>query len=158
MRWMAVDHGTRRIGIAFCDAGETIATPHAVWPNDAASTARLAALARDEEAGAVVVGLPRHDDGAESGTAGAVRTLAAILSAALSQEGEPRVPVVLWDEGHSSREADRRLDDAGFRGDRRMKRDAVAAAVILEDLIATRRQRGIALDDADCGPAATARQ
>jgi putative Holliday junction resolvase len=153
MRWMAVDHGTRRIGIAFCDETETIVTPFAVWPNVGASTvARLAALARAEEAGAIVVGLPRHDDGNESGTAPLARALAEDLDRALEAgpaaqlAGADRVRVILHGEGHTSREADRRVAEAG--GASRAGRDAVAAAILLEDLLSTRRARGADCEDA----------
>jgi len=33
MRWLALDHGTKNIGIAFSDELEILASPFAVWPN-----------------------------------------------------------------------------------------------------------------------------
>ena len=70
MRWMALDHGTKNIGIAFSDELEILATPFAVWPSQGDATlARLARLAREEGVQALLVGLPRHKDGAESATA-----------------------------------------------------------------------------------------
>jgi len=163
MRWMAVDHGTRRLGIAFSDETETIATPWGVWPNEGDPTVlRLAELARDHEVGAIVVGLPRHDDGNESATAPQARALAAALRKALLQVRPGGVPVILRDEGHTSREADRRLSGTrrpgpgrprprdGRGAGERAGRDAAAAAVLLEDLIATRRSR--AMPEGETGP------
>ena len=134
MRWMALDHGTRRIGIAFCDPGETVATPYAVWPNEGPKTvARLAALAAEEGAEGIVVGLPQHDDGNDSGTAPAARALAAAL------EPDFAGPVVLRGEHLTTVEADRRMAEAGLPSARRTAmRDAFAAAALLEDFLSAR--------------------
>jgi putative Holliday junction resolvase len=141
---MAIDHGTRRIGIALCDPEETVVTPYAVWPNDERTILRISALAREEAVEAVVIGLPRHDDGSESATAGTVRRFAEELKAELPAG----IPVRFWGEALTTIEAARRLDElhggpGGAAKNRRKTLDAVAAAVILEDLIAARRERKI---------------
>jgi putative Holliday junction resolvase len=135
MRWMALDHGTRNIGIAFCDELEILSSPFAVWPNQGEATLdRLARLAAEEGAQGLVVGLPRHQDGAESATAGLARS----FGAALGQR--TGLPVVFWNEHLTSAEADRLLAQRGVKArDRKARLDAAAAAVILEDLLATRR-------------------
>ena len=61
MRWMAIDHGTKRIGIAFSDELEILASPFEVWPQDGENSLKeLARLAKDEGVQALLVGLPRH--------------------------------------------------------------------------------------------------
>ncbi|MGA2079702.1 MAG: Holliday junction resolvase RuvX [Holophaga sp.] len=139
MRWLALDHGTKNIGIAFCDELEILATPFAVWPNQGEPTlAALARLAREEGAQALVVGLPRHQDGAESGTAGLARAFGEALGARTG------LPLVFWNEHLTSAEAERLLAQRGVKArDRKAKLDAAAAAVILEDLIAERRTKGL---------------
>ena len=141
MRWMAIDHGLARIGIALSDPTGTLATPHEVWPNEAARTiARLAEFVREESVEAIVIGLPRHADGRESETAGAVRTFAAALGQAVGKS----VPIELRDEAMTSVEAERILIERGVKPEARKKRrDALAAALILEDLLAERRLRSI---------------
>src|SRR5690242_592468 len=58
MRWLAIDHGTKRIGLAFCDELEILASPFEVWPQEGGrSLDRLARLCKDEGAQALVVGL-----------------------------------------------------------------------------------------------------
>jgi len=137
MRWMALDHGTKNIGIAFCDELEIVASPYEVWPNQGAPTLdRLARLAADEGAQSLVVGLPRHKDGAESATA----SLARAFGEALRER--TGLPLVFWDEHLSSAEADRLLAQRGVKAkDRKARLDAAAAAVILQDLMETRRVR-----------------
>ena len=70
MRWLAIDHGTKKIGLAFSDELEILASPFEVWPQEEARTLdRLARLCKEEGVQALAVGLPRHKDGAESATA-----------------------------------------------------------------------------------------
>jgi putative Holliday junction resolvase len=139
MRWLAIDHGTKNIGIAFSDELEILATPYAVWPNQGGATlARLARLAAEEGAQALVVGLPRHHDGAESTTAGLARAFGEAL------RERTGLPLLFWDEHLTSVEADRLLAQRGVKAkDRKARLDAAAAAVILQDLILARQSKGL---------------
>lgn len=139
MRWMSLDHGTKNIGIAFSDELEILASPFAVWPNQGdASLDRLARLAVEEGAQALVVGLPRHKDGAESATAGLARAFGEAL------RDRTKLPLVFWDEHLTSAEADWLLAQRGVKAkDRKARLDAAAAAVILQDLMETRRSNGL---------------
>jgi putative Holliday junction resolvase len=139
MRWMALDHGTVKIGIAFSDELEILASPFEVWPSQGDATLdRLARLAREEGAQALLVGLPLHKDGAESATAPLARAFGEELAE------RTRLPLVFWDERLTSVEADRLLAARGVKPkDRKAKLDAAAAAVMLADLLETRRSKGI---------------
>jgi putative Holliday junction resolvase len=134
MRWMALDHGTKNIGIAFSDEMEILATPFEVWPNQGDPTlARLARLCRDEGVQALVVGMPRHKDGTESATAPLARAFGEALRDLTA------LPLVFWNEHLSSAEADRLLAQRGVKAkDRKARLDAAAAAVILQDLMEDR--------------------
>jgi len=136
---MALDHGTKNIGIAFSDELEILATPFEVWPNLGESTLdRLARLAREEGVQALVVGLPRHKDGTESATAPLARAFAEAL------RDRTRLPLVLWGEHLSSAEADRLLAQRGVKAkDRKARLDAAAAAVILQDLMTDRQDKHV---------------
>jgi putative Holliday junction resolvase len=139
MRWLALDHGTKNIGIAFSDELEILATPFAVWSNlGDATLIRLAGLAAEEGAQALVVGLPRHKDGTESATAGLARSFGEAL------RDRTGLPLVFWDEHLTSAEADRLLAQRGVKArDRKARLDSAAAAVILQDLMETRRSKGL---------------
>ena len=95
MKWIAVDYGERRTGLAVCDTSELIVTP--VTPqieekslNKVAEAAAAARLAQGAEG--VVCGLPRNMDGTEGSRCVKSRRFAARLATACG------VPVVLWDE------------------------------------------------------------
>lgn len=143
MRWLALDHGTKNLGIAFSDELEILASPFEVWPNQGeAALARLARLAREEGAQALVVGLPRHKDGQESATAPLARAFGEALQAMTG------LPLLFWGEQLTSMEAERLLAQRGVKSrDRKARLDAAAAAVMLEDLMETRRGRGIPVQE-----------
>ncbi len=139
MRWLSIDHGTKKIGLAFSDELEILASPFEVWPQEAARTLdRLARLCRDEGVQALAVGLPRHKDGAESATAPAARAFGEALAARTG------LPLRLVNEHLSSAEAERLLRERGIKPEQRKAMlDAAAAAVILAELLEDRRAQGI---------------
>ncbi len=145
MRWLALDHGTKRIGVAFSDELEILATPFEVLANEGeAALARLARLAREEGAQGLLVGLPKHKDGAESATATLARSFGEALAAATG------LPLRFADEHLSSAAAEQLLAARGVkRSDRKARLDAAAAAVILEAFLAERRARRIPADRPD---------
>lgn len=145
MRWLALDHGTKKIGLAFSDELEILASPFEVWPQEEARTLeRLVRLCGEEGVQALCVGLPRHKDGAESATAPAARA----FGEALAQR--TGLPLRFVNEHLSSAEAERLLRERGVKADRRkLLLDAAAAAVILNELLEDRRAKGIPASSLD---------
>lgn len=137
MKWIAVDYGERRTGLAVCDASELIVTP--VTPqieekslNKVAEAAAAARLAQGAEG--VVCGLPRNMDGTEGSRCVKSRRFAARLATACG------VPVVLWDERRTTVTAAGILSaNSTFGVDRKARLDSVSAAVILESFLAWRK-------------------
>ena len=142
MRWLAIDHGTKKIGLAFSDELEILASPFEVWPQEGERTLeRVARLCQEEGVQALAVGLPRHKDGVESATAPAARAFGEALAARTG------LPVCFVNEHLSSAEAERLLRERGVKPEKRKAMlDAAAAAVILSELLAERRAKGIPVD------------
>ena len=139
MRWLAIDHGTRKLGLAFCDELELLASPFEVWPMEGEGTlARLEALIKAEGAQGLLLGLPRHHDGTESATA----PLATAFGEALALR--TGLPLRFLNEHLTSQEAMRLLAQRGVKPkDRKAKLDAAAAAVLLQEWLEERRHRGV---------------
>lgn len=135
MRWLAIDHGTKKIGLALCDELELIASPFEVWPMQGKETfARLEKLIKTESVEAILIGLPRHKDGVESSTASLVRDFGNELAKRTS------LPLAYMNEHLTSVEADRLLAQRGIKPkDRKAKLDAAAAAVLLQEWLEERR-------------------
>lgn len=129
---MGIDYGGRRVGIA---AGVGFAPrPIDVLPHGddvGALIERILAIADDEGVERIVVGLPLNADGSEGEQAAATRAFAERLAATTSR------PVLLWDERHTSQQAQEQMIAAGTgQKTRRDRLDAVAAAVLLQDFFA----------------------
>ena len=130
-RWLAVDFGERRIGIAVSDELELLATPLQVLParGQRHDIPAILALAEQEGVIGIVVGWPLRDDGARTEVTERAERFARRLAA------QTTLPVVLHDERFTTWEARQR------RGRRaRGPDDAAAAAVLLESFLATRRR------------------
>ncbi len=128
-RALAVDLGTRRVGLALSDPLRLVASPFRTLPF--VSLARLAdglaALCREKAVELVVVGLPVREDGTEGEGAARARKLIEMLHSR-------GVRAQAWDESWSSRDAEQILARAGeTRRSAGGKVDAVAASLILRD-------------------------
>ncbi len=128
MRWLGIDPGEARVGIAACDEDERIAVPIEIVPAAAAFPA-IRAIAAREGVGGIVIGLAVSMDGSEGPQAERARRLGERLERALS------LPVAYEDERLTSTAAER--DPLGGRS--RGPRDDVAAALILQQFIDRRR-------------------
>lgn len=134
MRYLALDLGDRRIGLALSDPTGLLARPFMTLrrASRAEDFARLNALVAEQQVGTVVVGLPLNLDGSDSPQTAWVRDYSAALAAALP------VPVELWDERLTSVEATERLRERGRRPLRPGELDAAAAAIILQSYLDAR--------------------
>lgn len=126
-RFIGLDHGSRRVGVAVADAetGRAFARP-ALRTSDPAT---VLALALAEGADTVILGMPLNMDGSEGAQAAAVRRFGDRLVAL-------GLRIEYQDERLSSWEAGRDLAAAGRRPDRRSgELDSAAACVILQDYL-----------------------
>jgi len=132
-RWLGIDHGTKRIGIAAGNLADRIATPLAVIPAQPLASAirQVLKLAEDYGAEGIVVGWPLNMDGSE----GPQAKLA--MAAAGELERATGLDVRLWDERLSSFEADEALAGKLTRKKKRERQDAVAAAAMLHDFFSS---------------------
>jgi len=133
-RYLGIDHGRRRIGLAVSDEFGTLATPLATLPStvDVATDARNVIDVADREGVEIlVVGLPLNMDGSEGPQAQACRAFADSL-----QAESPGRAVELWDERLSSFAADQVLDQTDLSpAKRKRRRDQIAAQIILQSYL-----------------------
>ena len=137
MRVLGIDVGNRRVGLAISDRSRTLARPLATIRvasrRDAVDqVAREVARLVSEEDGlsAIVVGMPKHLDGSPSDQTREVEAFIAALGACTA------LPITREDERLTSREAEARLAEhqRDWRA-RKLKLDAAAAAIILQDYL-----------------------
>jgi putative Holliday junction resolvase len=139
MKFLGLDVGNRRVGVAFGDSDLRLATPVDVIARTSIvrDVRVIGQFVHEYDAARLIVGLPRNMDGTRGPQAEAVTHYAERIAGALN------VPVVFWDERLTTVEATRRTQEAGTARStagrsRRAKKsrgglDAIAAAVILQD-------------------------
>lgn len=132
-RWLGIDHGTRRIGVAAGNTEDGIAGPLEMIPAQPAEAAirRIEALAKDYGVEGVVVGWPLNMDDTEGPQAKLVRGEAVKLAEATGLD------VRLWDERLTSFAADDSLEGFYTRKGRKARQDAIAAADMLRNFLIT---------------------
>jgi putative Holliday junction resolvase len=137
-RWLGVDVGAVRVGVAVCDPGGVLATPLVTVPRDVDGGSDLRAIAglvAEYEAVGVVVGLPRTLAGRDGPAAETARAFAGALSGVLD------VPVELSDERLTTVVATRQLRERGVKGRRqRAVVDQAAAVAILQGWLDAHRR------------------
>jgi putative Holliday junction resolvase len=132
MRILALDHGTKRIGVAVSDETKTIAQPLEYIPAEpfADFFARLKKLLLEKEIDLVLIGLPRNMDGTYGPAAQKVEAFVAVLRSAIT------VPIKTWDERLTSAQANRILIQGKVRRDQRKEKvDKMAAAILLQSYL-----------------------
>jgi putative Holliday junction resolvase len=141
-RLMALDVGTKTIGIATSDVLRSLATPLTTLKRQKLATdlSALAELAAKHDVKALVIGLPLNMDGSEGPRCQSVRQFAANIE----RHGPPKLaalPAVLQDERLSTAAVTRgMIEDYDMSRARRAERvDAAAAAWILESALARLR-------------------
>ncbi len=132
MRTLAIDHGTKRVGLALSDETGTIAQPlNFISAQPAAKLLdSLKQIVAERKAEAIVVGMPRNMDGSYGPAAEKTREFVAALQQVVT------VPVHVWDERLTSVQANRFLIEAGVRREKRKERvDQTAAAILLQSYL-----------------------
>jgi putative holliday junction resolvase len=132
MRILAIDHGTKRVGLALSDETGTIAQPLGFLPAEPAAKLfdLLKETAAERKVDEVVVGIPRNMNGTYGPAAEKTREFVAALKLVLT------VPVHTWDERLTTVQAHRFLIEAGVRRDKRKERvDQTAAAILLQSFL-----------------------
>jgi len=129
-RLIGIDPGSKTIGLALSDVMLLLATPYGSLRRGKLkdNAAEIAAIARREAAGGLVVGLPLSMDGTVGPAAQAARDWTSALSAATG------LPAALWDERLSSAAVNRMLiDEADLSRARRARMvDRIAATWMLQ--------------------------
>ena len=134
MRILALDVGTKRIGVAYADTAVRIAIPRGMIPVDGNEFAEIAKQFRLEKADIIVSGSPRNNSGEETRQTESVRQFIDGLKQYFVEQGNAEPKVFFQDESYTSITAEELLKPT--RADRKAgKVDEEAAAVILQDFL-----------------------
>ena len=132
LRILALDHGTKRIGVAISDELKMLAHPleFILAESMPAFVERLRAILAEKPCELILVGMPRNMDGSFGPAAEKVREFIAQL------QPQVTLPIKTWDERLTSTQANRMMTERNVRRDqRKLKVDAMAAAVLLQSYL-----------------------
>jgi putative Holliday junction resolvase len=132
MRILALDHGTKRIGVAVSDELKMLAQPLEFIPAEPFSDflIRLKELIEEKQVELVLVGMPRNMNGSYGPAALKVQEFVAALSRAIT------LPIKTWDERLTSAQANRYLIEGNVRREKRKQKvDQLAAAILLQSYL-----------------------
>ena len=122
MRYLGIDYGTKRVGLALSDEGGQMAFPHEVLPNDGDLLKKLVALVEKEKVEEIIIGHSLDREGEENALHESVKKLTLELTLELG------LPIHLEPEQYTTQEAIR------FQG-KNEHTDASAAAIILNSYL-----------------------
>jgi putative Holliday junction resolvase len=132
LRILALDHGTKRIGVAVSDELKMIAQPLEFILAEPFTDflTRLKEIIRAKEVEMILVGIPRNMNGSYGPAALKVQEFVAVLKGTLG------VPIKTWDERLTSMQANRFLIEADVRRSKRKEKvDQTAAAILLQSYL-----------------------
>jgi putative holliday junction resolvase len=147
-RYLSVDLGTKRIGLAVGDSEGGIVSPLDVLdaqPTPEANARAILKAAAEYDVTGIVIGLPLNMDGTEGPQAKLSKVLAAAIrklaSASKPGGGTGKLTVYLHDERLTSFAADQRLIERDLtRKKKKARQDALAAAILLQSFLECRRE------------------
>ena len=149
---LALDHGKVRVGVAVSDTGQQYAgaVETYVRTDPGSDAAFFKTLKKEYEPVAVVIGLPLHFGGEESGSSSGARAFGKWVAGVL------KLPVVYHDERCTSAAADDLMRSAGLTGRNATKsaRDKLAAQILLQSYLDSRRPPGEGVERTRMDPAA----
>lgn len=131
-RILALDPGTKRIGVAVSDEMKWIAQPLETFERRSldADLQHIQRLVHEHDVDRVIMGMPFRLDGSLGPAAQQVEQFK------LHLEGALRVPIISWDERLTTKSAEALLIDANVsRKKRKGAVDRVAAAILLQSYL-----------------------
>lgn len=138
---LAIDLGTNKTGFAVSDPLRIVTQPLdqlGAGEQDPQLMDQIAGLLSEREIATLLVGLPTHMDGSESGRSRAVLDFTTRLGSRF-----PKLEILTWDERLTTKAAEDLLREAGFSGRQaKGRKDAWSALVLLRDWIDSGEPRG----------------
>lgn len=131
-RYMAIDYGEKRVGLALTDPLKIIASPYMTLLNDGKFIPKLLQIIQEQRVTKIILGLPFCDNGTEARLAPAIRKFRDELY------NMAKVEILFFDERYSSSIAEERIRSTVAKKSKRRQKSLIdmnAAAVILEDYL-----------------------
>ncbi len=137
-RILAIDYGSKRVGLAVSDPMRIIAQGGGTLANDGTLVGEIGRLVREQDVTLVVVGMPYAPDGGTGGKGAEVQAFIGRLRPEVSAE------ITTWDESFSSVRAHEAFREAGMKRLKRQEKhrvDEMAARLLLQEYLENNEHR-----------------
>lgn len=131
-RVLAIDYGSKRIGLALSDPLLLFSYPYKTIPNDVHLLPSLLKIVNEMEVDRIVLGLPFQDNGQLSKNGGEIMKFRDEISKTLNLE------IILWDESYSSDTARRMIIESVTKKSKRRDKgllDKGSASIFLQEYL-----------------------
>ncbi len=142
-RFLGIDFGMKRVGIAVSDPMGIIARGIDTFANDGTLMQKILDLAKTMSVSKIVIGKPLKLSGQEGNSALAARRFAELLKRELKNEFSREIEIIEWDERFTTTIAQRTQIDLGIKKKERQKKgnlDRMASQIILQSYLDSRRR------------------
>ena len=130
-RFLGIDHGDSRIGLAISDQLGSFAHPYRTLQSGPRAIDEIRAIIGREEISEIVIGMPKNMDGTLGSSAAKARSFGEQLAFVL-----PGIKILFWDERLTTQEAQRALHAVGKNTKQSRKMiDQVAAQILLQNYL-----------------------
>lgn len=131
-RFMGIDYGLKRIGIAITDPLRTFAYPHLALSNDQTLFKRLSEVIKEKNISRIILGVPSDELTSKTSIAAEVIKFKNRLST------EFKIEVIEWDETYTSKMAQQRIKESVAKKKKRREKtlvDMSSASIILQEYL-----------------------
>jgi putative Holliday junction resolvase len=131
MRWLGIDYGEARIGLAISDVLGSFAVPVKTLQRGPSTIQEICRAIEGQAITGIVIGLPINMDGSHGPAAVKAKAFGAQLQNAI-----PHIVIRFWDERLTTVEAQKMLHSAGKNAKQSRKMiDQVAAQILLQNFL-----------------------
>ena len=137
-RILAIDYGSKRVGLAVSDPMRIIAQGAGTVENDANLLERLTQMVLEQQIALIVVGMPYAPDGGVGGKGKEIQGFIDLLRKAVA------IAIVTWDESFSSVRAHQVFRETGMKRKQRQEKhrvDEMAARLLLQEYLESDEHR-----------------
>lgn len=132
-RFLAIDYGTKRVGLALTDPLKMIAQPFTTLENNSELISEIKKIVQDKNVSRIILGFPLQLNGEIGQAAQAVEKFSTELKQAI-----PEIELILVDERLTTAEAQKRMIETDARrSTRKQNIDQTAAALLLQNYLKT---------------------
>lgn len=132
-RFLAIDYGTKRVGLALTDPLKMIAQPFTTLENNSELISEIKKIVQDKNVSRIILGFPLQLNGEIGPAAKAVENFSTDLKQVI-----PEVEIILVDERLTTAEAQKRMIETDARrSTRKQNIDQTAAALLLQNYLKT---------------------